>query len=326
MVKLPWVVNQQFSLDIGSAQTKVMSDGKVIWQEPTCLSLKEQGKALNIGQAASVLLGKTPPDIKVVFPVAGAACVDEVWLGQYINLLKQKILNSKSKKLTMDWCQWQVHLPEILSPAAAQVWKKSCQNSLGRVKLISTSQIVANLSDQKQLPSQALVVMIGDQSCGLFVLHQKTVTEKFFRQWGMEALLEPIEKVLTDNFQVAVSHSTLSQILTQVASVQMSSRYDKSLVVQAKSSRHQASVAQIVTSDKFKESLLLGLGDWLLWLQHCLTQISEETHKQLLAHGVWLIGGGANLPGLGAVISERLQCPVQVLAEPELAVVRGLLG
>lgn len=324
MVKLPCVVNQQFSLDIGSAQTKVISNGKVIWQEPTCLSVNEQGQALNIGQVASVLLGKTPPGIKVVFPVAGAACVDEAWLDQYLYLLKQKILTSKPKKLSIDWCQWQVHLPEILSPAAAGVWRKSCQASLGRVKLISTSQAIANLSDQKQLPSQALVVMIGDQSIGLFVLHQKIVTEKFFWSWGMETLLESIEKVLTDNFQVSVSHSTLNQILTQVASVQMSSRYEKSLVVQAKSSRHQASVAQIVTSDKFIEDLLLGLEDWLLWLQHCLTQISEETHKQLLSHGVWLIGGGANLPGLGAVISERLQCPVQVLAEPELAVVRGL--
>lgn len=317
-------MNQQFSLDVGSAQTKVMSEGKVIWQEPTCLSLDNQGQGLSIGQAASVLLGKTPPEMKVVFPVTKAALVDEGWFDQYLQLLRQKILSSKSRKLSVDWCQWWVHLPEILSPASAQVWKKSCQKSLSRVKLISTSQIVANLSDQKQLPSQALVIMIGHQSTGLFVLYQKTVTEKFFWTWGMEALLEPIEKVLKDAFQIIVSQITLRQILTQVASVQPSSYFDKSLVVQAKSGRYQTSVAQIVTSNKFKESLLMELEDWLLWLQHCLTQISEETHKQLLSHGVWLIGGGAKLPGLSALISEKLQCPVQVLAEPELAVVRGL--
>lgn len=322
MMKLPWVENQQLALDVGSAQTKVMSDGKVIWQEPTCLSLDEKGMALNIGQAASVLMGKTPPGIQVVFPVVKATCVDDVWLDQYLDLLKKKILDSK--KLSINRSHWSVHIPEILSVAARQVWSASCHRSLGLVKMVGTTQVIHNLSVCKLLPSQALIIMVGDQSTGLFVLHQQSVTQSFSWQWGMQALLDPIEKVLTENLQISVSKSTLSQILLNVASVQVSSRHDRSLVVQAKSSRHQASLAQIVTSDRFKDNMLMGLEDWLLWLQSCLGQISEESHKQLLAHGVWLIGGGANLPGLSALISEKLQCPVQVMAEPELAVVRGL--
>ncbi len=322
MMKSPWLKNQQLALDVGSAQTKVMSDGKVIWQEPTCLSLDEKGIAINIGQAASILLGKTPPGVQVVFPVVRAACVDDVWLDQYLDLLKQKIINSK--KLSINRPHYSVHLPDILSVAARQVWSTSCHRSLGLVKLVSTTQVIHNLSVSKLLPSKALIIMIGDQSTGLFVLHQQSVIQGFSWQWGMQVLLELIEKVLTENLQISVSQSTLSQILLTVASVQVSSRHDRSLVVQAKSSRHQVSLAQILTSDKFKDSIRMGLEDWLLWLQSCLSQISEESHKQLLAHGVWLIGGGANLPGLSALISEKIQCPVQVMADPELAVVKGL--
>ena len=322
MLKIPRLQNLKLSIDVGSALTKVTADEKVIWWEPTCLTINEQSHGLSLGQSATLLSGKTPDGINVVYPVVRATTIDPVWLEEYLQLLKKQ-LTSNAQSLVVK-VGWLAHLPDVLSPAEQGIWKKCFIKALGRVSFVSTSQAIENLAVKNLLPDQSVIIMLGDQNTGVFVLNNQKVIQSFSWQWGLHSLLTQIEAVVTQDYQVAVSQLTLREILSQVSNLQNNSIKDRSLVIQAKSLINHASVSQIVTSDKFKTSLRFGLDDWLWWLQSCVSQISETAYKELITQGVWLIGGGASLMGLSSLISETLYSPVQVLSEPELAIVRGL--
>lgn len=64
-------------LDLGSLNTKIAVRGKLITSEPTCLACQtETGEVVMVGNEAAQLLGKTPPNIEVVWPIRDGKVVE----------------------------------------------------------------------------------------------------------------------------------------------------------------------------------------------------------------------------------------------------------
>ena len=70
--------------------------------------------------------------------------------------------------------------------------------------------------------------------------------------------------------------------------------------------------------------LQLVLESWLEMLREMMLELPPPAVQSLLKKGLLLAGGLAQLQGLSEWLSEQLEMPVELLEQPQLAVVRGL--
>jgi rod shape-determining protein MreB len=78
-----------------------------------------------------------------------------------------------------------------------------------------------------------------------------------------------------------------------------------------------------ITSEEIREALTGPVTEIVESTKACLDRTPPELASDLLDTGITLIGGGALLPGLDRLITEKTGLTVRVAEDPITAVARG---
>jgi len=297
--------------DVGSANTRVYLDEKLVFSEATCIAYHQRSKSVvAIGNKALSLLGKTPSSIKLGFPIQNGSIANTKLFELFMQVVVERVLFGYKLQRMVLGLSGNFLVMDSLSPAKKNLLLKSLK-SLGflKVELKSTPYLLASENygeDIKKLDG-VCIIDIGAQKTeiSVFALNELVATTSF--KWGGIKFTEVLQQKVRTKYQCVVSWHLAEEAKKQVGSLL---KVKQKFALRGKDLITQGSKTVILSADDLYADYSLLLDDLLVNIQEFFATLPSEIAILILEKGVFLVGEGSRLKGIDTAIRDRLKCDV----------------
>lgn len=326
------------ALDFGSANTRLMVAGELVWHEPTLLAWHQAEKAVVVvGTQAAQLAGKTSQAVQLVKPVESGVIADLKLAKLYLQAIFEK------RQVQTKWYQL---LPQALTTAVSQQSTPLEEEQLKRVlsqvgcrtpsKLKSKTQVLSSLPDLSSITGAHGVLAIGAETFEVGIFSEQTVVQAAsFATPQSQDLTQAIQKRVLSEYGLRIDWQTaqwlkheLGAVRSNMGSVTSDSQAEKNstrkLMVKGKHAQKQTVATAKVAAASLTPDLQNLVFVWSQKLKQFLQQVPPAVMTQLQEHGFYLTGGGSQLQGLDQFLTTQLQLPIIKSQQPELDLVQAL--
>ena len=313
---------QEIAMDLGTANTIITQNGKIIVDEPSIVALdRRTDKLLAVGEKARQMHGKTPDNIKTVRPLRDGVIADftvtEQMLKQFIKM---------------------VHPRGILKPSPRIIICVPCGSTQVERRAIRESALGAGASDVylieepmaaaigAGLPvaeaSGSMVVDIGGGTTEVGVISLGGMVYKGSVRVGGDKFDEAIINYIRRNYGMLIGEPTAEAIKKQIGSAFPGSEV-KEMEVRGRNLSEGVPRSFTISSNEILEALTDPLNNIVSAVKNALEQTPPELGADIADRGMMLTGGGALLRDLDRLLAEETGLPVLVAEDPLTCVVRG---
>lgn len=317
--------NQEIAIDLGTANTLIIHENKVVVDEPSIVAInRSTNKVIAVGKRAMQMHEKTHEDIRTVRPLKDGVIADfnaaENMIREMIKMIYKKT-PFFSPSYTMVIC-----IPSGITEVEKRAVKDSAEQAGGReVKMIYEPMAAAvGIGIDVEEPVGNMIIDIGGGTTEIAVIALSgIVCDQSIRVAGDEFTLDIID-FMRRQHNMMIGERTAENIKINVGSAlteldnppddypvngrDLMTGIPKQIMVSYSEIAH----AIDKSISKIEEAVLKGL---------------ETTPPELAADiyrtGLYLTGGGALIRGLDKRLSQKTKLPVHVAEDPLRAVVRG---
>ena len=316
--------SQDIALDLGTANSLVYVKGQgIVLQEPSVVAINQKtGQILAIGHEAKKMVGKTPAHIVATRPLVKGVISDFEVTEQMIKYFIEKV-HSKKFVLTPK-PRVIVGIPCGVTEVEQRAVIDAAKSAGAREVYLIEEPMAAAIGARLQVQEAAgnFIVDIGGGTTEVAVISLGgLVLSKSLRIAG-DKLNQDIIHYGQEEYKLLIGESTAERIKIGIGAA-YPLKEKKEMPMRGRN---------LVTG--LPEEILISDADVRKALEKSVRQIVdtikmtvEETPPELLADimakGIYLVGGGAILRGLDTLITKETRIPTQVIEDPMTAVVRG---
>ncbi len=318
-------LTQEIAIDLGTANTVIIQDGKIVLDEPSVVAIdRKTEKLCAIGHQARQMEGRTPPGIETVRPLRDGVIADFNAAEQMIRGMIKKI-NPRgsffSPALKIVVC-----IPSGSTEVEIRAVRDSSEHAGGReVYMIYEPMAAAiGIGLDVQAPEGTMIVDIGGGTTEIAVISLGgIVTNKSIRIAGDDLTADIIE-YMSHQHNIKVGERTAEQIKINVgAALSTLENPPASYIVQGPNRMTALPVEVPVTHQEISHCLEKSIHKIETAILSALEQTPPELYADIVNRGIYLAGGGALLRGLDKRLSEKINIPFHIAEDPLRAVVRG---
>lgn len=318
------------AIDLGTANTLVYHfDKGIVINEPSVVAVSddpndsgnEEKKIIAIGQKAKNMIGKAPPNIRVVRPVKDGVIADfsvtEAMLKHFIN---QAIGN----KRTFIRPRIIICVPSGVTEVERRAVEESALSAGAREVYLVEEPIAAAIGANMPItdPSGNMVVDIGGGTTEVAVISLSgIVISKSLRVAG-DQMDEAIVNHMKKKYSLLIGESTAEQIKKSFGEAYPSENNEMIPVKGRDLIRGVPRTVQIKASE-IREALQEPIRAIVDTIKSTLEKTPPELAADIHDRGIVLTGGVAQLKNLDYLIRKETDLPVQIAEEPLLSVVLG---
>ncbi len=324
-MKLFNFLNQEIAIDLGTANTLIIHDDKVIVDEPSIVAKdKRTNKVIAVGHKAVQMHEKTNPTIETIRPLKDGVIAD---FGAAEDMIREmiKMIYKKpplfSPAYTMVIC-----IPSGITEVEKRAVVDSAEHAGAReVYMIYEPMAAAiGIGIDVEEPRGNMVIDIGGGTTEIAVISLSgIVCDQSIRIAG-DAFTSDIIDFMRRQHNMMIGERTAEKIKINVGSAltelddappdyavngkDLMTGIPKQILVSYSEVAH----AMDKSISKIEEAVLRGL-------EITPPELAADIYKT----GVYLTGGGALIRGLDKRLSQKTKLPVHVAEDPLRAVVRG---
>lgn len=324
-MKLFNFLNQEIAIDLGTANTLIIHDDKVIVDEPSIVAKdKKTNKVIAVGHKAVQMHEKTNPTIETIRPLKDGVIAD---FGAAEDMIREmiKMIYKKpplfSPAYTMVIC-----IPSGITEVEKRAVVDSAEHAGAReVYMIYEPMAAAiGIGIDVEEPRGNMVIDIGGGTTEIAVISLSgIVCDQSIRIAG-DAFTNDIIDFMRRQHNMMIGERTAEKIKINVGSAltelddappdyavngkDLMTGIPKQILVSYSEVAH----AMDKSISKIEEAVLRGL-------EITPPELAADIYKT----GVYLTGGGALIRGLDKRLSQKTKLPVHVAEDPLRAVVRG---
>lgn len=321
--------NRDFLIfDCGSSYTRVFEGKRLVFEEPTALAIQsDTGAVLAIGKQARNLIGKTPPGVKVFFPIESGRVAYPDQLKTYLQVVVKRITSGFALFQNFIGVRGRFALPSAITPIETQLYEEVLQRAgLGGLKLESgiTGSYKSIDSSSKQKSSYC-VASLGAQTAqvGIFSAGQLAYETRW--NWGGIRFTEMIQDIMRHEEQLAVSWHTAEAVKLELPSLLQNRSRNSKVAVRGKDILSQSSKTAVVTVGIFATAFEQYISELLENFELFISELPTELANSCLENGIYLTGGSSQISDLNTLLAEYLHTPVRSHLNPSLATAQGLV-
>ena len=317
--------SQNYSIDLGTANTLIYSQGKILLDEPSIIAVgANKSKSLNfcvVGHEAKRMVGKTPGEWKTVKPLKDGVISDflltERMLQQFIHKVhKHSFLGLRPSVV--------ICVPCGSTQVERRAIKESAYGAGARYVRCIEEPIAAALGANLPIssPQGNMIVDIGGGTTEIAIISLNGVVYSQSVRIGGDTFDESIIAYVRRNYGCLIGDATAEKIKLKIGSA-YPVKDERELTV---SGRHVAEgVPRSLTllSNEVMEAMHESLMGIVAAVRSALEEIPPEIAADIEERGMVLSGGGALLPHIDRLLSEEIGLPVVIADEPKTCVVRG---
>jgi len=318
-------LNQEIAIDLGTANTIIIHNDKIVVNEPSIVALdRRTDKVIAIGEKARQMQGKTHENIKTIRPLRDGVIADFNAAEQMIRGMI-KMINSKprvySPSLKMVVC-----IPSGSTEVEMRAVRDSSEHAGGRdVYMIYEPMAAAlGIGIDVEAPEGNMIVDIGGGTTEIAVISLGgIVTNKSIRIAG-DDLTSDIQEYMRHQHNIKIGERTAEEIKINVGSAL--SELDEPPTdyrVQGPNQMTALPIEVPVSYQEIAHCLEKSISKIEIAVLGALENTPPELYADIVNRGIYLAGGGALLRGLDRRLSDKLNIPFHIAEDPLRAVARG---
>ena len=317
--------SQELAIDLGTANTIITQQGKIVLDEPSIVALDRNTKELiAVGTKARLMHGKTPDNIITVRPLRDGVIADfdaaEAMIKGMIKMISPR-KSWFSPALKMVVC-----IPSGSTEVEIRAVRDSSEHAGGRDVFMIYEPMAAaiGIGLDVEAPQGNMVIDIGGGTTEIAVISLGgIVCNRSIRIAGDELTANIIE-YMNQQYNIKVGEVTGDLIKINVGA--------------AINELEDPPEDYVVTGPHRMSSLPMNIPVSYVEIAHCidksivkieaailaaLEQTPPELYADIVNNGIYLTGGGALLRGLDKRLTDKLNIQFHVAEDPLLSVARG---
>ncbi|HOZ29929.1 MAG TPA: rod shape-determining protein [Bacteroidales bacterium] len=318
-------LQQEIAIDLGTANTIIIHNDKIVVDEPSIVALDERtGKLVAIGHQARQMHGKTHEGIKTVRPLRDGVIADfnsaELMIRGMIKMLnKKRSWFNPSLKMV-------VSIPSGSTEVELRAVRDSSEHAGGReVYMIYEPMAAAiGIGMDVQAPQGNMVVDIGGGTTEIAVISLGGIVCNRSIRIAGDDFTDDIQEYMRRQHNIKIGDRTAEDIKINVgAAIPELENPPADYIVRGP---HQMTALPIeipVSYQEIAHSLDKSISKIETAIMAVLELTPPELYSDIYSTGIYLAGGGALLKGLDKRLSDKTNIPVHVAEDPLHAVARG---
>ena len=318
-------LTQDIAIDLGTANTIIIHNDKVVVDEPSIVAIdKNNGKLIAIGDAARQMHGKTHENIKTIRPLRDGVIADfnaaELMIRGMIRMI------NKGPQLFSPSLKMMVCIPSGSTEVEIRAVRDSSEHAGGRdVYMIYEPMAAAiGIGIDVEAPEGSMVVDIGGGTTEIAVIALGgIVCNKSIRIAG-DGFTSDIQTYMRHQHNIKIGERTAEDIKIAVgAALPDIKNPPPDYIVRGPNIMTALPIEIPISYQEIAYCLDKSLSKIEVAILSVLEQTPPELYADIVNKGIYLAGGGALLRGLDKRFADKININFNVVEDPLHAVARG---
>lgn len=320
-------LTQELAIDLGTANTVIISDGKIMVDEPSIVALDyHTEKVVAIGDQARRMHGKTHQNIKTVRPLKDGVIADfnatELMLRGMIRKVRKRgsIFNPSIKMV--------ICIPSGSTNVEIRAVRDSAEHAGGREVYMIYEPMAAALGAglDVEAPEGHLIIDIGGGTTEIACISLGGIVSSESINVAGDVFTDDIQSYVRQQHNMRIGERTAEDIKIKIGSA-VAELEEGEEPENIKVTGPNVLTSLPSTVELSYSEIAYALEKSLVKIDHTIMKVLEsippELYADIVKNGIYLAGGGALLKGLDKRLAEKIKIPFVVTEDPLRAVARG---
>ena len=317
-------LTQEIAIDLGTANTLIISNDKIVVNEPSIVAIDGNGKAIAVGKKAQQMHGKTHKGIETIRPLRDGVIADfnaaEIMIRGMIKMINRnnKFFNPSLKLV--------ICIPSGSTEVEIRAVRDSSEHAGAReVYMIYEPMAAAiGLGFDVEAPEGIMVVDIGGGTTEVAVISLGGIVCNKSIRFAGDDLTSDIQEYMKNQHNIKVGERTAEDIKINVgAALTDLENPPNDYIVRGPNLMNALPIEVPVSYTEIAHCLDKTINKIEAAILDVLEQTPPELYTDIYERGIYLAGGGALLRGLDKRINDKTNIPVHIAEAPLQAVARG---
>ncbi len=318
-------LTQEIAIDLGTANTLIIHNDKVVVDEPSIVAVDRiTGRLIAVGKRAMLMHGKTHENIKTIRPLRDGVIADfyaaELMIRGMIKMINpEKRLFTPSLKMV-------ICIPSGITEVEKRAVRDSAEHAGGKeVYLIHEPMAAAiGIGIDVEEPVGNMIIDIGGGTSEIAVIALGgIVCDKSIRIAGDE-FTSNIEEYMRRQHNILIGERSAERIKIEVgAAMTEIDNPPPDYAVHGRDLMTGIPKEIYVSCTEIAHALDKSIAKIEEAIMNALEMTPPELSADIFRTGIYLAGGGSMLRGLDKRISLKTKLPVHIAEDPLRAVIRG---
>ncbi|MCI5451929.1 rod shape-determining protein [bacterium] len=318
--------SKEIAMDLGTANTIIICDGKIVVDEPSVVALdRRTERMIAVGDRAKMMYEKTNPDIQTIRPLRDGVIADFNACEQMMRgLIKMVHTGNRLFSPTMKMV---IGVPSGSTEVELRAVRDSAEHAGGREVYLIYEPMAAAIGIGLDVlaPEGNMIVDIGGGSTEIAVISLGgIVADKSLRVAGDE-LTSDIQEYMSRQHNVKVSERMAERIKISVgaALTDLGDEAPEDYIVHGPNRITALPMEVPVCYQEIAHCLEKTIAKIETAVLSALEETPPELYADIVKSGIWLTGGGAMLRGLAKRLTDKINIEFHVADDPLHSVAKG---
>ncbi|MBR4188130.1 MAG: rod shape-determining protein [Bacteroidaceae bacterium] len=319
-------LNKEIAMDLGTANTIIICDGKIVVDEPSVVALdRRTERMIAVGDKAKMMYEKTNPDIRTIRPLRDGVIADFNACEQMMRGLIKMV--HSGNRLFSPSLKMVIGVPSGSTEVELRAVRDSAEHAGGREVYLIFEPMAAAIGIGLDVlaPEGNMIVDIGGGSTEIAVISLGgIVADKSLRVAGDE-LTADIQEYMSRQHNVKVSERMAERIKIHVGAAMTDLGEDapEDYVVHGPNRITAMPMEVPVCYQEIAHCLEKTIAKIETAVLSALEETPPELYADIVKNGIWLTGGGALLRGLAKRLTDKINIEFHVADDPLHSVAKG---
>ena len=321
-----FTLTQDIAMDLGTANTIIISNGKIVVDEPSVVALDNTSKKMiAVGNKAKMMYEKSHENIRTCRPLRDGVIADFDACEKMMRGLIGMINNGHH--LFKPQLRMVIGVPSGSTEVELRAVRDSAENSGGREVYLLYEPMAAAIGCglDVEAPEGCMVVDIGGGSTEIAVISLGGIVSNNSIRVAGDELTADIQEYMSRQHNVKVSERMAERIKINVGSAltDLGDEAPEDFVVHGPNRITALPMEISVCYQEIAHCIDKTIAKIETAVLQALEATPPELYADIVKNGIWLTGGGALLRGLDKRLSDKIQIPFHVDDDPLHSVAKG---
>ncbi len=313
------------ALDLGTVNTLAAIRGKgIVLREPSAVAVStgEDREIIEIGSKAMLMLGRTPGQLTVCYPMRDGVISDMELAEAMIRFCIREALGRKAGPMGI---RLALCLPLCVSDIERRALMEAAKNAGAREIIVLNEALAAAIGAGIPVtePIGHMVVDMGGGTTDAAVVTLGGIAAHKSVRTGGTHLDKAIVEYIGREYRLSIGERTAEQVKMNIGSALLGG--EDHMQIRGRNMETGIPESIIVGRGEISYAIKNEVRDMVNAIKETLAQTPPELAGDIYDTGITLTGGGANLDGIAELVGRETGMAVRVAEDPENCVVKGAL-
>ena len=317
--------SRDLAIDLGTSNTLVFVRGEgIALTEPSIVAIEESDHSvIAVGSEAKAMLGRTPPNIRVVQPLKDGVIADfeitERMLSYFISKTQRWLRTILKPRVV-------IGVPSGITQVERRAVRDSAKHAGAHEVYLVEEPVAAAIGAGLPVrePGGNLIVDIGGGTTEVAVISLAGVIFCTSVRVAGDEMDEAILQYVRKHYNLLIGERQAEDLKITLGSACPGEDEPRSVEVKGRDLADGIPKMILLTEEEIREALRESVTTIVETVRTCLERTPPELAADIVDTGIVISGGGSLLRGLDRLLGQEMRLPVRIAPDPTSCVVLGL--